>query len=85
VVRRAASGPREAAEELAEATGGGPAEVRIVKGAGHAAQEEAPEEINRLLLRFLAPWRDEWRAARRSALAPPSADASRLTGEGAGA
>jgi len=64
VVRRADAAPIEAAEAAAAVAG--PAEVRIVAGAGHAAQEEAPDEINRLLLRFLEPWRDEWRAAQRA-------------------
>ena len=31
------------------------AEVRIVRGAGHVALEERPDEVNDALLRFLAP------------------------------
>ena len=61
VVLRADAEPREAAQAAAETSG--PAEVHIVEGAGHATQEEAPEEINRLLLDFLAPWWEERRPA----------------------
>ena len=82
VVRRADAAPMAAAEAAQAATAmTGPADVHIVAGAGHAAQEEAPDEINRLLLRFLEPWRAEWRAGRpreteeppavRPVLAPP--------------
>jgi pimeloyl-ACP methyl ester carboxylesterase len=72
VVLRADAGPMAAAEAAAEVAG--PAEVRIVAGAGHAAQEEAPGDINRLLLRFLEPWRTAWRRRELGLLAfvPPT-------------
>jgi pimeloyl-ACP methyl ester carboxylesterase len=43
-----------AAEALADV--GGQVEAHVIVGAGHAAHEEAPDEITRLLLAFLAPW-----------------------------
>ena len=35
------------------AEGGATIETHVIAGAGHAPQEEAPEEVNELLLRFL--------------------------------
>ena len=55
VVRRGGDEPMAAAAEAA-ATADAGAQVRIIADAGHAAQEEAPDVVNRLLLDFLAPW-----------------------------
>ena len=58
VVRRGGDEPAEAAAEAAASADAG-AQVRIIADAGHAAQEEAPDEVNRLLLDFLRAWRGE--------------------------
>ena len=62
VVRRAAEPAEAAAESVASADAG--SRVAIIADAGHAAQEEAPDEVNRLLLEFLRPWAAEHRPER---------------------
>lgn len=48
------AGVEDAAAAMADL--GAEAEARIIPGAGHAAHEEAPEEVTGMLLHFLEPW-----------------------------
>lgn len=61
VVRRRAEGRiSTAVGEAVEELGG--LEAHVLRGVGHMPLDEAPEEVNPLLLRFLEPWRQAWGA-----------------------
>ena len=60
VVRRRAEGRISTAVGEAAELGG--LEAHVLRGVGHMPLDEAPDEVNPLLVRFLEPWRLAWRA-----------------------
>lgn len=60
VVRRRAEG--RISEAVAEAGELGGLEAHVLRDVGHMPLDEAPEEANPLILRFLEPWGRAWRA-----------------------